>query len=288
MRRYLPVLLVAVAHFVLTRWLFEYSGGQMRSAIFSGSAEDFGGFALFMGVLLFALPSTTLAGLFSRVGAEGPLWDTLALAGGSAIWAGLVVGFWQFFLRPSDRRPRPARRPGDGLWARWFDRDRVDDPEWLRSPGSASSQPIEHTGRPPARAWLRVENTVILVAAVTAYFSGPHGWGWFLLLFLVPDLAALGYMAGPRVGAACYNLTHTYAIALPIVAWGALTVGPAGFPTAIGLIWTAHIAADRAIGYGLKSSTGPDATHLGPKGRLARAAQAKDDTAVSSATPPEG
>jgi hypothetical protein len=25
-------------------------------------------------------------------------------------------------------------------------------------------------------------------------------WGWFAALFLIPDLAMLGYLAGPRVG----------------------------------------------------------------------------------------
>ena len=29
--------------------------------------------------------------------------------------------------------------------------------------------------------------------------------GMFALLFLLPDLSMLGYLAGPRVGAACYN-----------------------------------------------------------------------------------
>jgi len=34
----------------------------------------------------------------------------------------------------------------------------------------------------------------------------------FLLLFLLPGLSMLGYLAGLRVGAVAYNLAHVYAV----------------------------------------------------------------------------
>jgi hypothetical protein len=33
---------------------------------------------------------------------------------------------------------------------------------------------------------------------------------WDFLLFLVPDLSMLGYLASPRTGAVVYNLAHGY------------------------------------------------------------------------------
>ena len=91
-------------------------------------------------------------------------------------------------------------------------------------------------------------------------------WGWFLLLFLTPDLAMLAYLAGSKPGAWIYNLAHTYALALGLVIAGHLsnhrvTLG-------LGLIWCAHIGFDRALGYGLKSAEGFRFTHLGKIGRV--------------------
>ena len=72
------------------------------------------------------------------------------------------------------------------------------------------------------------------------------------LLILAPDLSMLGYLAGPRVGAIAYNALHILIVRccwrLPDMACHSLTCG--------GLIWIAHIAIDRALGYGLKLSTG--------------------------------
>eukprot|EP01037_Dinobryon_pediforme_P005593 gene5593-5651_t len=80
--------------------------------------------------------------------------------------------------------------------------------------------------KPPVRAGiaegavrviLRLEGLALLAAACTAYGLLPYGllpygllpygllhggWGRFALLFFLPDLSMLGYLAGPRVGAA--------------------------------------------------------------------------------------
>ena len=37
----------------------------------------------------------------------------------------------------------------------------------------------------------------------------PFPWYIFLLLFLLPDLSMLGYLAGPRLGAMVYNALHS-------------------------------------------------------------------------------
>lgn len=107
---------------------------------------------------------------------------------------------------------------------------------------------------------LRAEGTTVFVGALVAY--GWVGGSWWVLgaLFLLPDLFMLGYVRGPRVGAAVYNLGHTYVVTLGVVALG---LG-AGWPglVAVGLVWTAHVGFDRMLGYGLKYGLGFRASHL--------------------------
>lgn len=112
---------------------------------------------------------------------------------------------------------------------------------------------------------LRIEGTVVLVAAVVAYARFGLGWPTFAWFFFAPDLAFLGYLAGARVGAVTYNAAHSYAAAVAVLALGALS----GLPgcVAAGLIWCAHIGMDRALGYGLKYTAGFGFTHLGRIGR---------------------
>ncbi|MDM0106634.1 DUF4260 domain-containing protein [Variovorax sp. J22R24] len=110
-------------------------------------------------------------------------------------------------------------------------------------------------------ATLRVEGAVVLVAAVVAYTQLGAGWGAFAMLFLLPDLSFLGYLAGPRVGAAAYNAAHSYIGPVAMLVIGSLGDSPVAM--AAGLIWCAHIGFDRALGYGLKYATGFAHTHLG-------------------------
>lgn len=115
------------------------------------------------------------------------------------------------------------------------------------------------------RGLLRLEGLAVLALAVAAYMQFGAGWGFFAWLFLLPDLSFLAYLAGPRVGAAAYNAAHSYAGALALLALGVLAAMPLAL--AAGLVWCAHIGLDRALGYGLKYSTGFGNTHLGRVGR---------------------
>ena len=112
--------------------------------------------------------------------------------------------------------------------------------------------------------WLKIEGLVVLVVTVVVYRQLGGGWRLFAGLLLAPDASALGYLAGNRVGAWSYNLVHTYATALT----AGLTAHLLGVDLAlqIALIWTAHIAFDRALGYGLKSPEGFKHTHLNTLG----------------------
>jgi len=106
---------------------------------------------------------------------------------------------------------------------------------------------------------LRMEAGVVLALILVAYpmISGP-GWLWFLVL--LPDLSFAAYAAGPRFGAIAYNVAHTTLAPMLLGLAGVLTHHPVLVDLA--LIWAAHIAADRALGYGLKRSTGFGETHL--------------------------
>ena len=75
----------------------------------------------------------------------------------------------------------------------------------------------------------------------------------------------LGYLSGPRVGAAAYNAVHVYVLPLTLLLAGFIAGLPAAMASA--LIWIAHIGLDRALGYGLKYATGFGDTHLGRIGR---------------------
>jgi hypothetical protein len=115
------------------------------------------------------------------------------------------------------------------------------------------------------RALLRLEGLALLTVAAAAYANFGDGWGLFAALFLLPDLAFFGYLAGPRVGALAYNATHSYVGPLGLLTAAALGAMPALLTVA--LIWLAHIGFDRALGYGLKYAGGFNQTHLGRLGR---------------------
>ncbi|MDG2341064.1 MAG: DUF4260 domain-containing protein [Paracoccaceae bacterium] len=114
--------------------------------------------------------------------------------------------------------------------------------------------------------WLRFENAVAVVVILAAYHHFGAGWGMFALLILAPDLSALGYLVSKQFGAICYNVAHSYA--WPVVAIG-LGIFPYGADVflGVGLIWAAHIAIDRSVGYGLKSRDDHHETHLGRMGQ---------------------
>jgi hypothetical protein len=124
---------------------------------------------------------------------------------------------------------------------------------------TASTATTTHRPTLPA-IFLKLESLAILGAAVAVYFrKGFGGWA-FALLLLAPDLAALGYLFGPRAGSLAYNLAHTYALPAALALAGLALGQPLAVQLA--LIWSAHIAMDRLLGYGLKYPTQFKDTHL--------------------------
>ena len=118
--------------------------------------------------------------------------------------------------------------------------------------------PVARFLRPAAL--LRAEGVALLVLSVLLYRVNGESWLLFGALLFAPDVSMLGYLAGPKVGAAIYNAFHTYAIPAVVGALGMVFASP--LMVALALIWFAHIGMDRTVGYGLKYPSSFKDTHL--------------------------
>jgi hypothetical protein len=111
----------------------------------------------------------------------------------------------------------------------------------------------------------RIISTEYLIAAilVAVFFVtiGDFQWYWLPVMFLVFDISAAGYFINPKVGAIAYNIGHSIVGPAIILALFIATSNDAFLFVA--LAWLFHIFVDRALGYGLKHSTGFHHTHLG-------------------------
>ena len=124
--------------------------------------------------------------------------------------------------------------------------------------------------------YLRAEGLALFLAATAGYLVVGEPLWLYLLLFFLPDLSMLGYLAGPAVGARVYNLAHVgvWALALGGVGvWLGIPLLVAG-----GLVWLAHLGADRALGYGLTYEDAFGHTHLGRTDRTDRTRRRPVDT----------
>ena len=135
-------------------------------------------------------------------------------------------------------------------------------------PGLLEAQNAPHPGREgdgivrsSPRVFLRAEGAVLFALAVFGYARYGSSWWLFPVLLLAPDLSAVGYLAGSRIGASMYNAAHTYLGPAVLVAIGTIDRSP--LLLSLGFVWFAHIGMDRAAGYGLKYRDAFGHTHLG-------------------------
>ena len=111
------------------------------------------------------------------------------------------------------------------------------------------------------RPWLRLEGVAVFGAGLVGFLALGAPSYLFPLLLLAPDLSAVGYLGGPRLGAIVYNLVHDLFTGAAIGGIGLATgIVPL---TAAGAILVAHSGMDRVAGYGLKLPTSFQDTHLG-------------------------
>lgn len=111
----------------------------------------------------------------------------------------------------------------------------------------------------------RLEGLVLFLGGIYAWIVLGGVWWLFLLLLLTPDISMVGYMVNARVGAAIYNLVHSYpfpALSLVLGLWLSIPV-----LTFAGILVLAHIGWDRMLGYGLKLPSSFQDTHLGRIGK---------------------
>ncbi len=118
------------------------------------------------------------------------------------------------------------------------------------------------------RQLLRVEALAILAASTTVYFLFGGEFWMFAVLFFAPDLSFVGYAVSKKAGAVCYNAVHSYALHAALAVAGLLT--GLAILWQVALIFAAHAAFDRSLGYGLKYAAGFHHTHLGPIGKPTR------------------
>jgi hypothetical protein len=117
------------------------------------------------------------------------------------------------------------------------------------------------------RTLLRLEGLTLFAGMTVLYAVWDGSWWVYAILFLVPDLSFAAYLAGPQVGAIVYNAAHSYLAPVTLMITGFAITSP--LILSIAMIWLAHIGIDRALGYGLKYSSGFPFTHLGRIGRAA-------------------
>jgi Domain of unknown function (DUF4260) len=80
-------------------------------------------------------------------------------------------------------------------------------------------------------------------------------------LFFIPDLFAIGFLVSNATGAFLYNFSHHKLVAIALAAIGYFL--PSSFLLQAGIIFYAHSAFDRTLGYGLKYLGNHSKTHLG-------------------------
>ncbi len=115
---------------------------------------------------------------------------------------------------------------------------------------------------------LNLEEAAMFLLVVIVLVQFRVEWWVYLLLALGPDISMLGYTAGNRAGATCYNLFHHKGIAVLLCLAGVWLDGDTASVLGIaGIIMFGHASMDRMLGYGLKLKEGFSYTHLGRIGK---------------------
>lgn len=107
---------------------------------------------------------------------------------------------------------------------------------------------------------LKLEQLALLILMIVLYSLLKLSWMWFAILFLAPDIFMLGYLFGNKIGAISYNFIHNYFTTISLILIGYFL--HIEWCLMIGLIFSAHIALDRFLGFGLKKYDGFKSTHL--------------------------
>jgi hypothetical protein len=122
---------------------------------------------------------------------------------------------------------------------------------------------------------LKLEELVQFLGCLFVLIVLDVEWWVYVLLAIGPDISMLGYLVGPRFGAACYNLFHHKGLALVVLVLGVVLTPIYDIQTVVqeagrnapvwiaGILLYGHACLDRMLGYGLKFSDAFHHTHLG-------------------------
>ncbi|HLR69101.1 MAG TPA: DUF4260 domain-containing protein [Virgibacillus sp.] len=110
------------------------------------------------------------------------------------------------------------------------------------------------------KLFLHLEGLFVLLISVYFYSENQFSWLLFILLLFSPDLSMLGYLVNNRTGSICYNLFHTYILAIILIM--VAVISSLEWILALGLILSAHIGLNRPLGYGLKYPSEFKDTHF--------------------------
>lgn len=111
------------------------------------------------------------------------------------------------------------------------------------------------------RNLIKLEEFFLFLLSIFLFAQLDYGWLWYLVLFLTPDIAALGYVANAAAGAITYNSVHHKGVSVAAYVLGALVGSPV--LQLAGVIILGHSSLDRVFGYGLKYRNSFKHTHLG-------------------------
>lgn len=112
---------------------------------------------------------------------------------------------------------------------------------------------------------IKLEEMAMLALSIFILYRLDVDWWFYPILLLGPDISMLGYIAGNKVGAFCYNLFHHKGIAIVLLITGLILNND--FLSLPGVILFGHSSMDRMFGYGLKYNEGFKFTHLGTIGK---------------------
>ncbi|CAJ1189453.1 hypothetical protein CPR19092_LGOLGGFK_01236 [Companilactobacillus paralimentarius] len=81
-------------------------------------------------------------------------------------------------------------------------------------------------------------------------YSHMGNWGLIPILYLIPDITALGFFISTKTGEKAYNLSHTLLLPLILLSINLITKSNNLFTSSM-IIWLLHISIDRTLGWNL-------------------------------------
>lgn len=113
---------------------------------------------------------------------------------------------------------------------------------------------------------IRLEEAAMFGLSIFLFTFANMDWWLYPIFILAPDISMLGYLAGTKVGAFCYNLIHHKGIAILVLLSGFWFTQD--WLLFSGCILFGHSSLDRIFGYGLKYKDAFQHTHLGRIGHM--------------------